>query len=56
MPSYLRTHLLLLLPFRLLSEWPTLMLLILAILTHIRVIAKANIARVNFILITLLAL
>ena len=46
-PSYLRTHLLLQLPFRLLSELPTLMLLSLAILTQIRVMAKAKVAKVK---------
>ena len=56
MLSYLRTHLLLQLPFRLLSELPTLMLLSLAILTQIRVVAKAKVAKVNFILMTLVAL
>ena len=55
-PSYLRTHLLLQLPFGLLSEWPTLMLLSLAILTQIRVVAEAKVAKVNFILMTLVAL
>ena len=54
--SYLRTYLLLKLPFRLLSEWPALMLLSQAILTQIRVIAKAKVAKVNLILITLVAL
>ena len=56
MPSYSRTHLLLQLPFGLLNELPTLMLLSLAILTHIRVVAEAKVAKVNFILITLVAL
>ena len=54
--SYLRTYLLLKLPFRLLSEWLALMLLSQAILTQIRVIAKAKVAKVNFILMTLVAL
>ena len=55
-PSYLRTHLLLQLPFRLLSEWPAFMLLFLDVLTQIRVMAKAKVAKVNFILMTLVAL
>ena len=56
MPSYLMTHLLLQLPFRLLSVLPTLMLLSLAILTPIRAVAEAKVARVNFTLMTLVAL
>ena len=55
-PSYLRTHLLLQLPFGLLSKLPTLMLLSPAILTQIRVVAEAKVAKVNFILMTLVAL
>ena len=55
-PSYLRTQLLLQLPFRLLSELPALMLLSAAILTKIRVVAKAMVTKVNFILMTLVAL
>ena len=54
--SYLRTHLLLQLPFGLLNEWPTLMLLSQAILTQIRVMAKAKVAQVNFVLMTLVSL
>ena len=56
MPSYLRTHLFLQLPFGLLSELPTLMLLSLAILTQIGVMAKAKVAKSNFILMNLVAL
>ena len=56
MPSYLRTHLLLQLPLGLLNELPALMLLSLAILTQIRVVAEAKVAKVNFILMTLVAL
>ena len=55
-PSYLRTQLLLQLPFRLLSELPTLMLLSLIILTPIRVIAKVKAINVDFIIMTLVAL
>ena len=55
-PSYLRTHLFLQLPFGLLSELPTLMLLSLAILTQIGVMAKAKVAKSNFILMNLVAL
>ena len=55
-PSYLRTQLLLQLPFGLLSELPTLMLSSPAILTQIRVVAKAIVTKVNFILMTLVAL
>ena len=55
MLSYLRTHLLLQLPFGLLSKWPTLMLLSWAILSQIRFVAKAKVAKVNFILMTLVA-
>ena len=54
--SYLRTYLLFQLPFGFLSELPTLMLLYPAILTQIRVIDKAKVAKVNFILMTLVAL
>ena len=56
MLSYLRTHLLLQPLFGLLSELPTLMLLSRAILTQIRVIAKAKMAKVSFILMTLIVL
>ena len=56
MPSYLRTHLLVQLPFRLLSELPTLILWSPAILSPIRIMAKAKVAKVNFILKTLVAL
>ena len=56
MPSYLRNHLLLWLPFRLLSVLPTLMLLFLDILKQIRVIAEAKVAKVNFTPMTLMAL
>ena len=56
MPSYLRTHLLLQLPFRLLSEWPALMLLSMAILTQIRIMAETKVAKVNLTLMTLVAL
>ena len=52
MPSYLTTYLLLQLPFRLLNELSTLMLLSLAILTKIRVMSKAKVAKVNSILMT----
>ena len=54
--SYLRTQLLLQLPFGFLSELPTSMLLSQAILTHIRVVAEAQVAKVNFNLMTLVAL
>ena len=56
MASYLMTHLFLQLSFGLQSEWPTLMLLSLAILTQIRVVAEAKVAKVNFILKTLVIL
>ena len=56
MLSYLRTHLLLQLPFGLLNEWPTLMLLSQAILTQIRVVAEAKVAQANFVLMTLVSL
>ena len=56
MPSYLRTLLLLQLPFGLLSKLPALMLLCPAVLTKIRVMAKAKVAKANFILMTLVAL
>ena len=56
MPSYLRTHLLLQLPFGLLSELSTLMLLSPAVLTQIKDMAEAKVAKVNFILMTLVAL
>ena len=56
MPSYLRTHLLLQLPFGLLSELLTLMLLSLAVLTQIKDMAEAKVTKVNFILMTLVAL
>ena len=56
MLSYLRTHLFLQLPFRLLNELPALMLLSLAILTQIMVMAEAKVPKVNFILILLVAL
>ena len=56
LPSYLRTYLLWQLPFRWLNELPTLMLLSQAVLTQIRVVAKAKVAKVNFILMTLVAL
>ena len=55
-PFYLRTHLLLQLPFGLLGEWPTLMLLSLSFLKLIRVVAEAKVAKGNFILMTLVAL
>ena len=55
-PSYLRTHLLLQLPFGWLSKLPTLMLLSQAVLTQIRVMAKAKVAKVISILMTLVAL
>ena len=55
-PSYLRTHLLLQLSFGLLSELPTLMLMSPEILTQIRLMANAKVAKVNFILITPVAL
>ena len=54
--SYLRTHLLLQMPFQLLSILFTLMLLSLAILSPIRVMAEAKAAKVNFILMSLVAL
>ena len=56
MLSYLRTHLFLQLPFRLLNMLPTLMLLSLAILTQSRALAKAKVAKVDFILITMVVL
>ena len=56
MLPYLGTYLFFQLPFGLLSEFPTLMLLSPAILTQIRVVAKAKVAKVNFILMTLMAL
>ena len=55
-PSYLRTHLLLYLPFGLLNELPALMLLSPAVLTQIRVMVEAKVAKVNFILMILVAL
>ena len=55
MPSYLRPHLLLEVPFGLLSMIPTLILLLLAILTPITAMAKAKVARVNLTPITLAA-
>ena len=55
MPPYLKTHLLLQLPFGLLSMLPTLMLLSLAVSTQIRAVAKGKVAKVNFILMTLTA-
>ena len=56
MPSYLKNHLLFQLPFGLLSILPTLLLLSLAIVTQIRAISRAKAAKVNFILMTLVAL
>ena len=56
MLSYLRTHLLFQLPFGLLNELPALMLLFLDVLTQIRVLAEAKVAKANFILMTLVAL
>ena len=56
MLSYLKTHLLLQLPFGLVSVLPTLMLLFLAILTPIRATAKVKAVRVNCTLMTLVAL
>ena len=56
MPSYLRTHLLLQLPFGLLSTLPALKLLSQAALIQIRAMAEAKVAKVNYILMTLLAL
>ena len=56
MQFYLWIHLLWQLPFGLLSEWPTLMLLYPAILIQIRVVAEAKVAKVNFIFMTLVAL
>ena len=52
-PSYLRNHLLLQLPFGWQSELPTLLLLSPSVLAKTRVMAKA---KVNFILMTLVAL
>ena len=49
MLSYLRTQLVLQLPFGLVSELPTFMLLSPVDLTPIRVVAKAKMAKVNFI-------
>ena len=54
--AYLRTHLVLQLPFGLLSKLPALMLFYPAILTQIRVMAEAKVAKVNFIPMTLVAL
>ena len=54
--SCLRTHLLFYLPFRILNKLPTLMLLSWAVLTQIRVFFEAKVAKVNFILMTLVAL
>ena len=54
--SYLRTYLLLKLPFGLLGKLLALILLSLAILTQIRVVAEAKVAKVNSILTTLVAL
>ena len=56
LPSYLSTHLLLQLSFGLLNELPALMLLFPVILTQIRVVAEAKVAKVNFILMTVVAL
>ena len=56
MLHYLRTHLFLQLPFRLLSTLPAVMLLSPAILTHTRAMAKAMVDNLNFILMTLVAL
>ena len=55
-PSYSKTHLLLQLPFGLLNKLPTLMLLSPAILTQVRIMAKTKVAKVKFILMTLVAL
>ena len=55
MPSYLRAHLPLQMPFRLLSILSALMLLSLAASAPIRAIAKANTAKVGFTLMTLVA-
>ena len=56
MPSYLRTHLIFQLLFGLPSELTGLMLFYPAILTQIRVVSEAKLAKVNFILMTLVAL
>ena len=49
MAAYLRTHLLLQLPFGLLSELPTMMLFSPAILTQIRGVVEARVDKVNFV-------
>ena len=56
MLSYLRNYLFLQLLFRFLSILPALMLLSPAALTQIRSMAKAKAAKVDFILMTLVAL
>ena len=56
MLSFLRAHLLLQLPFRLLSMLPILVHLFLAILTQIRALNEVKVARENFTLVTPVAL